>query len=88
MTFYGNTMKRNILPYRLLRYLHFSENKNGPDKTNKNYETWKMRTFDKLNDAFAKYYSSSEHLAFDDTVFSKVGSASNSIYQRNTNGLA
>jgi hypothetical protein len=49
-----------------------------------------MRTvFDKLSDAYAKYYSSTEHLAVDEVIviFKGVGLFSNSIYQRNTSGL-
>jgi hypothetical protein len=37
--------------------------------------------FDELNDVYAKYYSSSEHLAVDKVVvLSKVGLFSNSMY--------
>jgi hypothetical protein len=41
-----------------LRFLHFSVNTNELDKNDENYDKpWKMRTiFDKLNDAYAKYY--------------------------------
>jgi hypothetical protein len=54
----------------ILRFLHFSDNKNKPDKTDENYDRlWKMRTiFDKLNDAYAKYYSPTEHLAIDEII--------------------
>jgi hypothetical protein len=40
--------------------------------------------FDKLIDAYAKYYSPTEHLAVDEII---VMSSSNSVYQRNTYGL-
>jgi hypothetical protein len=44
-----------------------------------------MRTiFDKVTDAYAKYYSQTEHLAGDEIT---VLSFSNSLYQRNRNGL-
>jgi len=54
----------------ILRFLHFSENKNKPDKTDDNSDRLqKMRTiFDKLNDLYAKYYSPTEHLAVDKIV--------------------
>jgi hypothetical protein len=67
MAFYRNTMKRDIFLH-FLRFLHFSDNKNEPDKTDENYERlWKIRTiFDKLNDAYAKYYSPTKHLATDE----------------------
>jgi hypothetical protein len=64
--------------FHIQRFLHFSGNKNEPDKTDKNYDKlWKMRTiFDKLIVTYAKYYSSTEHLAADkkSLCFSKVGS--------------
>jgi hypothetical protein len=75
MAFYSNTMKREIF-FHILRFLHFSNNKNQPDKTDENYDRlWKMRTiFEKLNDAYAKYYSPTEHLAIDEVILLfKVG---------------
>jgi hypothetical protein len=56
MAFYRNTMKRDRFLH-ILRFLHFSDNRNEPDKTDENYDRlWKMRTiFDELNDAYAKY---------------------------------
>jgi hypothetical protein len=54
----------------MLRYIHFSENKNEPDKADKNYDRlWKMRAiFDKLNDSYAKCYSLTEHSAADEII--------------------
>jgi hypothetical protein len=51
-----------------------------------NYDkVWKIRTiFDKLTDAYAKYYSPTEHLAFVEICMLLF---SNSIHKRNTNGL-
>jgi hypothetical protein len=44
LTFYRNTMKQDRF-FHILRFLHFSDNKTEPDKTNENYERlWKMRT--------------------------------------------
>jgi hypothetical protein len=65
--FYGKTMKRDRF-FHILRFLHFSNNRNEPDKTDNKFDRlWKMRTiFDKLSDAYAKYYSPTEHLAVDE----------------------
>jgi hypothetical protein len=43
-------MKQNSL-FHILRFLHFSDNRNEPDETDENYDRlWKMRTiFGKLN---------------------------------------
>ena len=67
MAFYGNIMTRDRF-YHILRFLHFSDNKNEPNKTDENYDRlWKMRAiFDKLNNSYAKYYSPTEHLAADE----------------------
>jgi len=53
--------------FHIWRFLHFSDNRNKPDKADENYESlWKIRSvFDKLGDPYAKYYSSSEHSAID-----------------------
>jgi len=41
--FYANTMKRDRV-YNILTFLHFSGNRNEPDKTNENYnQLWKMK---------------------------------------------
>jgi hypothetical protein len=50
-----------------MRFIHFTNNANEPDKTDENYDwLWKIRTvFDKYNDAQAKYYSPAGHLAVD-----------------------
>jgi predicted nucleotidyltransferase len=37
IAFYGNTMKRDRF-FRILRYMHFSDNRNELDKTGKNYD--------------------------------------------------
>jgi predicted nucleotidyltransferase len=82
--FYGNTMKRDRF-FHILRFLHFSNNKNQSDKTDENYNRlWKMRTiFEKLNDAYAKYYSPTEHLAIEAIVLFK-GSHFQTIYSKET----
>jgi hypothetical protein len=62
MAFQGNTMKQDIF-FHILRFLHFNDNKNEHDETNKNYDRlWKMRAIvDKVTDAYAKYYTLTEH---------------------------
>jgi hypothetical protein len=52
---YGILQKQDRFLH-ILRFLHFSDHRNEPDKTDENYDRlWKMRTiFDKLNDAYAK----------------------------------
>jgi len=72
MAFYRNTMKRDRFCH-ILRFLHFSDNKNECDKTDENYVwLWKMGTiFDRLSDSYAKYYSLTKHLAVYETVYTK-----------------
>jgi hypothetical protein len=64
MAFYRNMMKWDILSCTEISY--FSDNKNEPDKMDENYDkSWKMTTiFDKLSDAYVKYYNPTEHLKF------------------------
>ena len=47
IAFHANTMKRDRV-YNILTFLHFSDNRSEPDKTDENYnQLWKMRaTFD------------------------------------------
>jgi hypothetical protein len=70
--------------FHILRLLHFSNNRNEPDKVAESYEKlWKMRNIcDKLSDADCKYYSLTEYLVFGEI---SVLLFSNSIYQRNIN---
>jgi len=63
--FYSNTMKYDQL-LQILRFLHVSNNMDHPDKNDK---LWKMRIlFDQLNDAYAKFYSPSAHLAVNEVI--------------------
>jgi hypothetical protein len=73
MAFYGNTVKRDIF-FHIVRFLHFSDNRNEPGKIDENYDRlWKIRTiFDKLSDAHAKYYGPTEHLAIDPDLFDNL----------------
>jgi len=56
--------------FHILRLIYFSDNVNQPDKNDSTYGClWKMRTlFDQLCDAYAKFYSPSEHLAVDEVI--------------------
>jgi hypothetical protein len=66
-SFFGKTMKQDRFCH-ILRYLHFIDNRDEPDKRDDNFDRlWMMKTiFDMLNDAYAKYYSPTEHLAVDE----------------------
>jgi len=67
--FYSNRMKCDLF-YCILKFLHFSDNMNQPDKNDNKYDRpLKMRTlFDQLNDAYAKFYNPSECSAMDEVI--------------------
>ena len=53
----------------ILRSLHFADNSQRPDEGEEYDRLWKLRTvFDKLNEAYAKFYNASEHLAVDKVI--------------------
>ena len=53
----------------ILRFLHFAGNSQRPDKGEGYDRLWKLRTvFDKLHEAYAKFYKPSEHLAVDKVI--------------------
>jgi len=54
--FYGNAMKRDRF-FHILRFLHFSDNRNEPDMMDENSDRlWKLRNvFDILNNKFSKF---------------------------------
>jgi len=53
----------------ILCFLHFADNSQRPDKGEEYDRLWKLRTvFDKLNEAYAKFYNPSEHLAVDEVI--------------------
>jgi hypothetical protein len=56
--------------FHILRFLHFTDNRDEPDKRDNSFDRlWKMRSiFDKLSDAYATYYSATEHLAVDEII--------------------
>jgi hypothetical protein len=63
--FYGTMMNRDRYLH-ILRYLHFTDNNNEPDRTDK---LWKIRDlFEILNDIFSKFYNPSENLAIDEII--------------------
>ena len=59
----------------ILRYLHFTDNRNEPDRTDENFDRlWKIRDlFEILNDTFSKLYNPSENLAIDEVIVSFKG---------------
>jgi hypothetical protein len=49
--------------------LHFADNSQRPDQDDEYDRLWKIRTvFDILNQAYAKFYNPSEHLAVDKVI--------------------
>ena len=62
-------MKRDRY-FHVLRFLHFTDNKNEPDMTDENSDRlWKMRNlFEILNEKFSKFYSPSERLTVDEVI--------------------
>jgi len=72
--FYRNTMKHDRL-FHILRFPHFSDNRNEPDKTDENYNRlWKMGTiFGKFSDSYAKHYSQTEHLTVEVVILLSMG---------------
>jgi len=79
--FYGTTMKWDQYLH-VLHYLHFTDNRNEPDRTDTNFDRlWKIQDmFEILNSTFSKFYNPSENLAVNEVI---VPSFSNSTYQRN-----
>ena len=53
----------------ILRFLHFAGNLQRPHEGEEYDRLWKLRTvFDKINEAYAKFYNPSEHLAVDEVI--------------------
>jgi len=66
--FYGETMTQDRFLH-ILCFLHFADNSQRPDNGEGYDRLWKLRTvFEKLNEAYVKFYSLSEHLAVDEVV--------------------
>jgi len=73
--FYGEIMTRDRFLH-ILRFLHFADNSQRPDRGEEYDRLWKLRTvFDKLNKAYAKFYNPSEHLAVDEVIVKFKGRA-------------
>ena len=74
--FHSTTMKRDRYLH-ILRFLHFTDNKNEPDMTDENSDgLWNMgNLFEILNKTFSKCYSRSQHLAVDQVIILFKGRA-------------
>ena len=72
--FYGTMMKRDRYLH-ILRCLHFTENRNEPDRTDENFDRpWKIRDLSEiLNATFSKFYNPSENLVIDEVIVSFKG---------------
>ena len=71
--FYGETMTQDRFLH-ILCFLHFADNSQRPDKGEGYDRLWKLRTvFDNLNEAYAKFYNPSEHLAVDKVIVKLKG---------------
>jgi hypothetical protein len=67
-------MKR-VRYFHILRFLHFTDNKNEPDMTDENSDLlWKIiYLFEILKEKFSKFYSPSEHLAVSGVIVKYKG---------------
>jgi len=66
--FYGKTMTQDRF-FNTMHFLHFADNSRRPDEGEECDQPWKLRTvFDKLNEAYAKFYNPSEHLVVDEVI--------------------
>jgi len=74
-------MKRDRY-FHILRYLHFTDNRNDPDRTDENFDRlWKIRDlFEILNATFSKFYNLSENLAIDEVIDSFKGRVIFKVY--------
>ena len=72
--FYSTMMKLGRYLH-ILSYLHFTDSRNEPDRTDENYDRlWKIRDlFEILNSTFSKFYNPSENLAIDEVIVSFKG---------------
>jgi hypothetical protein len=67
--FFHNTMVRDRF-FHILRFLHFENNENPPNRDDPDYDRlWKIRKiFDNLNNKFCELYNPTEHLAVDEVI--------------------
>jgi len=79
--FYGTVMKQDQYLH-ILRYLHFTDNRNEPDRTDENFDRlWKIQDLSEiLNAKFSKFYNPSENLAVDEVIVSFNASISTSKF--------
>jgi len=72
--FYGTMMKWDRYLH-ILRYIHFTDNRNEPDRTDENFDRpWKIRDlFEILSATFSKFYNPSENLAINEVIVSFKG---------------
>jgi len=63
--------------FHILSYLHFTDNRNEPDRTDENFDRlWKIQDlFEILNSTFSKFYKPSKNLAVDEVIVSFKGRA-------------
>jgi uncharacterized protein YcaQ len=68
-TFLSSAMKQDRYLH-ILRFLHFTENKNEPDMTDRNSDMlWKMQNLSEIQrKTFSKFYNPSEHLAINEVI--------------------
>ena len=68
-SFYSSDMKWDRY-FHILRFLHFTDNKNEPDMMDENSDQlWKMRNlFEILNEKYSKFHSPSKHLPLDKVI--------------------
>ena len=66
--FYGETMVQDKFLH-ILGFLHFADNSQRPDEGVEYDRLWNLTTFfDKLNEAYAKFYNPSSNLAVDEII--------------------
>jgi hypothetical protein len=72
--FYGNMMKRDQYLY-ILGYLHFTDNRNEPDRTDEYFHRlWKIQDlYEILNGTITKFYDPSKNMAIDEVIVSFKG---------------
>jgi len=69
--FYGETRDRFL---HILRFLHFADSSQRPDEGDEYDQLWKLSTvFDKLSEAYAKFYNPLRHLAVDEVTVKFLG---------------
>ena len=72
--FYSTMIKRDRYLH-ILHYLHFTDNRNEPDRTDEKFDRlWKIQDLSEiLNATFSKFYNPSDNLAIDEVIVSFKG---------------